>query len=261
MSQTIAFILPLYGHHEYGRHAALTFFAHSPPDAQVLAYEDAHPSASRTDWVKWSRGFPPGRHRLRVFPSNAGLTRSWNEGLADARRLGFAYALCGNSDLAFTPGWSDALIHALESGRASLAGPVTNAPGPTNQGAQGVERWLPKDCRPALDQAPDDPEWLGRAAAALRRRHGWEFQEMGINGFCMLAKTATWWSGAFDAQRVFDPSKRMTGNEDELQKRWRRLGRRAGFCPGSFVFHYRSVTRGPRFRREGWHRASFEGGP
>ena len=70
----------------------------------------------------------------------------------------------------------------------------------------------------------------------------------------MLARTDVWWKGKFDKQYVFDPRKKMAGNEDELQKRWKRIGQRSGFVPSSFIFHYRSVTRGERYKDRGWHR-------
>ena len=75
-----------------------------------------------------------------------------------------------------------------------------------------------------------------------------------INGFFMLAKTTRWWEGKFNEQHVFDPSKIMTGNEDELQRRWHKQQFRTGFVPSSFVFHYRAVSRGDRYKHKGWLR-------
>ena len=67
----------------------------------------------------------------------------------------------------------------------------------------------------------------------------------------MVARTRTWWSGAYDKDHVFDPSHPMTENEMELEMRWSMVGRRFAIAPGSFVFHYRSVSRGEGFATEG----------
>ena len=75
-----------------------------------------------------------------------------------------------------------------------------------------------------------------------------------LNGFCMAANTETWWAGAHGKEHVFDPGKKfkLTKNEDELQGRWERLKLPVGIVPGSFVFHYRGVSRkGATRGREG----------
>jgi GT2 family glycosyltransferase len=70
----------------------------------------------------------------------------------------------------------------------------------------------------------------------------------------MFARTERWWEGRYSGENVFDPAMAMTGNEDELQKRWRKKKFRTGFCPQSFIFHYRAVSRGDRFKHRGWYR-------
>jgi hypothetical protein len=66
----------------------------------------------------------------------------------------------------------------------------------------------------------------------------------------MVALTNTWFDGAYDQDYVFDPKHKMTKNDDEIQGRWTRLGKKMGICPGSFVWHYRSVTRKPSGKGE-----------
>jgi hypothetical protein len=46
----------------------------------------------------------------------------------------------------------------------------------------------------------------------------------------------------------------MTGNEDELQSRWRAKGMKFAAALGSFIFHYRSVSRGKKFAKGKWLR-------
>jgi len=92
----------------------------------------------------------------------------------------------------------------------------------------------------------DDQSYLDKIAARLsvdRRLELWSPQR--INGFCMAAKTETWWLGAHTKEFVFDSGRKfkLTKNEDELQGRWEKKGIAVGIVPGSFVFHYRGVSR------------------
>ena len=64
-----------------------------------------------------------------------------------------------------------------------------------------------------------------------------------INGFCMVGLTNTWWDCAFSSECVFNPAFKLTRNEDEFQGRAASLGKTVGVAPGSFVWHYRGVTR------------------
>ena len=75
-----------------------------------------------------------------------------------------------------------------------------------------------------------------------------------LNGFTMVARTETWWEGAFDRQHVFNPAMARDGQELELQLRWSLSCRRIAVAPSSFVFHYRSVARGDGFLCEGAYR-------
>ena len=42
--------------------------------------------------------------------------------------------------------------------------------------------------------------------------------------------------------------------EDELQDRWKAKGWKFGVACGSFIFHYRSVTRGIKYAKGKWSR-------
>jgi len=66
-----------------------------------------------------------------------------------------------------------------------------------------------------------------------------------------VARTKTWFEGAFDSKHVFDPSHPMTENELELQIRWGFAGRKTAVAASSFVFHYRSISRGDAYKCEG----------
>lgn len=249
----IAFILPLYGSFDYGRLAAQSFFATTPEELNpiLITLDDASPGYDQQDWSAWYAGLPRARcHHVR-WHENAGLTRSWNFGLWLARELRMRYAVAGNSDVVMTPGWYAGLTSVLDQGLVDLAGPVTNAPGRTRQQppTQNVAAHL------AGYELSDDPAVLAQQAELLRSLYPPAHVIVdNINGFFMMATVEKWWQGAFNPTFVFDPSRRMTGNEDELQRRWKRLGRKAGYVPSSFVFHYRSVTRGDSFKTAGWLR-------
>ena len=76
----------------------------------------------------------------------------------------------------------------------------------------------------------------------------------------MVSTTDKWWSGAYSEEAVFNPKHKMTKNEDELQGRWMKLGRVVAVSPGSFVWHYRGVTRNSTkgAQGKGWFRIKKE---
>jgi hypothetical protein len=47
----------------------------------------------------------------------------------------------------------------------------------------------------------------------------------------------------------------MTLGEYELQGRWTKAGLETAICTGSYVLHYRAVSRGARYRMGDWVRA------
>lgn len=250
MDAEICFILPAYNRYLYCRRAALSFFQNTRRPGVVVMLDDASPYYDRQDWAAWREGMPEDRLIFKRYTRNGGLTRSWNAGLQLSRELNCRFAVAGNSDVIFTPGWEEGLIQQVENG-CHLVGPVTNAPGMTNDGRQSVTNYYPGY------KVTDDPVYLEQVASYLRQRYAEApLVDVAINGFFMFARTDTWHAGAFDSQHVFDPKNKMTGNEDELQKRWKRRGMKIGFTPSSFIFHYRAVTRGDRYKARGWYRAS-----
>lgn len=250
----LAFILPAYGAYCYAHRCMATLFKYTPIELNpvCLFVDDASPEHEKQDWDYFYEDLPRVRCWHRHFPANAGLTRSWNVGLDFARELGCRWVVAGNSDVLFTPHWHEGLIHQLEHG-AHLVGPVTNAPGWTPK--QDVSNYFPNY------RVTDDPEYLAQVAEHLYKsikprviQRVNPLKNVMINGFFMMAKTDVWWLGAFNKEHVFDPRRRMDHNEDELEIRWVREDRRIGFVPSSFIFHYRAVSRGDRWRRKGWHR-------
>lgn len=269
MSYTLFAIIPTYGQWPYVDRTVRSLFAHSPSDTYAAIYDDASPEWLTANGARLTGGrLPPLLQKLHDdFPNkvyvfryrqNGGLIRSLNQGMLDGRKD--KYILAGNSDLVFTPGWFEELRRPLDDGRADLVGPVSNAAGITCDGRQDVRLYLP-DYR-----LTDDDIYLAEVAARLRQSYDLKLADGPVNGFCMLAQSQTWWSGAFDAVNVFrprnprnskgqlNPTPTMTLNEDELQGRWRKHGRRCMVAVSSFVFHYRSVSRGDRYKKPGWFR-------
>jgi GT2 family glycosyltransferase len=151
-----------------------------------------------------------------------------------ASERGATYTICGNSDILFTPGWFEPLKRGLEY--VDLIGPVTNAPGHCP--------WQDAKKFGALNTTSDDERILISYAKMLREKPIHCMRVSRINGFFMMAKTKTWWKYAFDNENVFDPRYKLVGNEDEFQIRGLYKGMRIGFSPNSYIFHYRSVSRG-----------------
>lgn len=254
----LVFNCPTWEGFVYARRTVESFFKYTPESVNPICVitDDCSPSFKEQNWDFWydgpEGGFSLPRERIvhRHYLENKGLTRSWNSGISIARELEGKYAIAGNADIIFTPGWHRALIHFLQQG-VRLVGPVTNAPGLTNRQQQNVRNFFPNY------RVTDEREYLHEVAGYLWRTYGTEtIRYMMINGFFTMSTVANWIEGAFDAQHVFDPSKKMQGNEDELEVRWQRKQWKIGFVPGSFVFHYRAVSRGEKFLHTGWMRTN-----
>jgi hypothetical protein len=105
-------------------------------------------------------------------------------------------------------------------------------------------------------QLTDDPEYLDLIQERLLNKYADEVWFDHINGFCLTALTEKWWSGSYDSEHVFRPDFKMIRNEDELEGRWLSSGRKIGVVPGSFVLHYRGVSRNSIYGSQGrgWFR-------
>lgn len=262
MKAKLCVIIPTYGAFEYAVKAIESCFKYTK-DVFVVVIDDASPGWPDPKVLPVPLAILSNQHPSATafvhFDENGGLTRSWNCGLRVSRDCGAEYAVCTNSDVLFTNGWDKALTFWLNNGYA-MVGPVSNAPGVTARGAQEVTEFY-KNYR-----LTDDPDYLDNVAAYLQQHHLQSIRETAINGFFLMAHTTAWWSGAFDNEHVFRPSNErtsrgyknptpmMTLNEDEIQSRWHKLGRKIGAVPGSFIFHYRSVTRGDRYKKGKWFR-------
>lgn len=260
----IGFVCPTYDAvnlHTYTAAALATFFE-TTPNGVAIVVDDGSKS--------WSIEYERRLHRIAEryphvelhvihYDKNGGLTRSWNAGLRKANQLNLDYAIAGNNDILFTPRWYEGMLHALENGYA-LVGPLSNAPGVTAKGRQEVDRYV------SDYQLNDDPVALGKIAATLHQERLGQVVESKINGFFQLAHMRSWQAGRYDDKHVYrpvntytakgarNPTPLMTLNEDELQARWAELGFRSAISLSSFIFHYRAVSRGDRYKRGKWYR-------
>jgi GT2 family glycosyltransferase len=244
-------VVPVYSHWEYAVRTVASLYRaadascfESSADVACVVLDDGSPDYSPL-WEQRLLDIDPRVSFLR-YPDNRGMTRSWNAGLKLARAGGNVWCCLANSDLLFTPGW-DAHLR-LAGNEYALTGPVSNAPGHTSK-VQDVGVYLPdyvlSDEWGALKTVADDLGSRGLSPVPAR-----------VNGFCMMTRTEVAWAHPFNADHVLDPRCPMAGNEDRLQDRWAKAGLRFAVCPASFVFHYRSVTRGDRFRKGRWMRAA-----
>lgn len=253
----ICYILPSFSHFNYVWACVDSYFNYASPSDVCLLVDDASPDWDQRDVSARTAG----NNRLLVmrFEKNGGLTRSWNAALEAAKELGFTYIVCGNSDVLFSRDWEKPLLHWLDRGY-SLVGPVSNAPGVTAADRQQVDQYL------SDFSLSDSPAEIDKVATLLARDHFHTIAAGPLNGFFMMAKTAEWFKGAFDRRHVFrpvnerapsgrfNPTPLMTCNEDELQSRWSKLAMRSCICAGSYIFHYRAVSRGDQHRRGHWMR-------
>ena len=262
----IAFICPTYKEgelHEYTLAAVRTFFS-TTANGVAIVVDDASSDweASFEDQLKSLAVFPGQECRVHHFDEWGGLTRSWNYGLRVARDIaGCDYAICGNNDILFPTNWYSSLLHALDNGY-HLVGPLSNAPGISAYKSQQIWHYFPDY------ETTDDLPRINAVQAYLAHQRLGEIVEAPINGFFQFAKVSAWWEGRFSDNEVYRPVNKfnskgkrnrtplMTLNEDELQGRWRKKGWRSAVCLGSFIFHYRAITRGESYKRQGgrWFR-------
>jgi hypothetical protein len=237
------FICPTYGHYDYAYAALESFFKYTD-DGMAVVVDDAHP-CFHTFWNhKWNI---VSHH----FSQPSGLTRSWNYGLVQARQAGAKYAICGNDDILFTPGWSAGPKALLDDETVGLVGPISNSPGLTNKKqniCDHIKKYKPSD-------RPEDLAVISSQLSSLYNPFDF-IPVMAINGFFMIGRTARWWEGRYDLKHVFNPSQRfaLVDSENEVQKRHRSYGWRSVVSPRTFIFHYRSVTRGEDYKQGMWYR-------
>lgn len=237
------FICPTYGHYDYARASLQSFFEHTAHGVAVVV-DDGNPEFFKF----WDKDWNVVAHQ---FPTRRGLTRSWNFGLTKARELSAKYTICGNDDVLFTPNWHLGPVALLESEVFSLVGPLSNAPGVTNN-KQKISDYT------SNYKLSDNQSDLRDVSEQLAGRFGVDayFEVHAVNGFFMISQTAKWWAGRYDNNNVFNPARKfsLVGNEDELQRRFRAKRWRIAVSLRSFIFHYRSVTRGKAAALGMWHR-------
>lgn len=263
MKPTLAIVIPTFSQFPYARLAVASALKQTRlATVRIFVADDASPDARKElpglETAANALAERCGHPEIQVhwFPENGGLTRSWNQGLLWAKRHKLTYTCVTNSDVKFSPGWDVPLLKALDT--YDLVGPITNAPG-TEQLQYARTYTKAYSCG-------DRDETLCDIAIDLRKHHANAVIPGTLNGFCMVAKTATWWAGAFDEFHVFNPHNAynsqgkpnptplMTLNEYELQRRWHAKGFKTGFVPSSYVFHYRAVSRGDAHKKGDWLR-------
>ncbi len=282
MAPSILIVIPTYNHFDYAAKAVESALANTHTlKPQVLVVDDASPDRFKVDfvaddgrgyagflyWMKYQKQIH-GDDSVQVadFQENGGLTRSWNAGLKWARDYGHDFCCVANSDLIFAPGWDSDVFTVLNRDKYALVGPVTNTPG-TNQ-----DQYVGKYAVTYDATKKDDKEHIRVVQNELRMSQALRTKETTLNGFCMAAFTHVWWENRYDDEHVFrprnefnskgerNPTPLMTLNEYELQRRWHAKGLKSAACLGSYVYHYRSVSRGDRHRKGDWARIK-EGTP
>ena len=203
--------------------------------------------------------YPGSEIIIHHFRAKGGLTRSWNWGLNEADRLGLDYAIAGNNDVIFTESWHQGLLHALDSGY-TMVGPLSNAPGITAHGKQEIGKYFKGY------KVTDDPTYLDSVAASLHANHLGKVIESEVNGFFQMCSMDGWRSNKYSQKEFYRAVNKLTSkghrnltplmtlNEDEWQGRARAKKKKMAIVLSSFIFHYRAVTRGDRYKRGQWYR-------
>lgn len=235
-------VIPAYGHYDYVDLAARSYLERTP-DSAVVVVDDASPDFSDADAKVISRLKSAYKYNFGFIrlPSNAGIHTAWNVGIESAIQDGADVVIAGNSDLYFPEGWHTQILDEVYPLR--LCGPVTNAPGPQ------LEQLCPSPCSSQLEADAVQSRLPAAPARPVKE----------LNGFCMAATVDAWKASSlpgglffkpcveFNSRGKPNPTPRMTLGEYEMQGRMKRAGVELRVCPNSFVYHFRSVTRGRRF--------------
>jgi hypothetical protein len=261
----IGYVCPVYSADEFDGYtcSALQSFFETTPNGVAIVVDDAS--------ANWTSEYERKLQSLVVdsrsqevhcyhFDKWGGLTRSWNKGLSMANRLQSQYAVAGNNDVLFTPNWYVGLADAVDRHGYAMSGPLSNAPGVTANGLQNIVSQIP-DYR-----VTDDLEYLRSISARMLRRNAGKVRVTPINGFFQFATMESWNAGRYSSQHFYKPSNPLTSsgrvnktplmtlNEDELQGRWRKRGMLSCVALSSFIFHYRAVSRGDKYKKGNWFR-------
>lgn len=271
-SPKLLIVVPVFNHFDYAAKVVVSALQRTTGvfEPTVVVVDDASPDRrsfpGKEAWNCFQLCLRDMRHlygedrvRLVLCEENFGLTHAWNVGLQTAREGGFDACCVTNSDVIFTKDWDAGVYYSLR--KASLVGPVTNAPGNTH--SQYVGRYSI-----VYDKAKkDDADHINDVARELyAAQHGRTLDVPSVNGFCMAAWTKTWWDNAHDADHVFKPRNDYYVNgaknpdplneaqEDEFQRRLTAAGGTVGVALDSYVYHYRAVSRGDQHRKGDWAR-------
>jgi glycosyltransferase involved in cell wall biosynthesis len=244
--------------------AALQTFFETTPEGVAIVVDDGSPDWVESKMQERLQKIAPTEQSIHFyhFSNEYGLTRSWNKGLDIADSLGLEYVIAGNNDVLFPPNWHFGLTHALANG-FTMVGPLSNAPGITAKGKQEVGRYV-QDYK-----VTDDPAYLEEVAFNLMTFNMGKVIESPVNGFFQMCRLEGWRSNMIDlgeTKTYYNPlnthtskghknlTPTMTLNEDEWQGRARGAGLRSGIVLSSFIFHYRAVSRGDKYKRGQWYR-------
>lgn len=258
-------VIPAYGKYAYVAQAVNSLLM-SGPNVHALVVDDCSPNrAEASQFLEVLSWRFRGQFDALVHSENLGLTMSWNDGIEWALDRDFTYICVTNSDVYFPRNWFEPLQSALTH-NLHLVGPVTNAPGSEPGQAAGQYSKVYSDVK-FLENGLATPDRIQAVADDLMSSPTNPDYVLGpINGFCMVAEAKNWADHSFRPGEAFkpvnhvnsrgepNPTPTMTLQEYELQGRWRERGLRIGYCPKSYVFHYRAVTRGDRYRAGDWYR-------
>jgi len=251
----IGIVLTTFKHLDYAAAAAARSLAIAEPPATLFIVDDGSPDFQLNNPGGWPHIV------IHRFPSNGGLTRSMNKGLEMAAARGCDTAVVANSDIVAPRAWWKPLLSHLWEDRLDFVGPLTNAPG-TAGDDQNVKKYMPNY------ELTDNQQDIDNISYLLRMRFPLQVLERPINGFFMAAKMEKWkaiavdhTAGLYFPERIDvmpsgaqNPTPLMSGQEHWLAARCRELHLRMGIAMNSFCFHYRSLSRGDRYKTTGWYR-------
>ncbi|CAM9768047.1 unnamed protein product, partial [Heterosigma akashiwo] len=175
-----------------------------------------------------------------------GVTYAWNLGYAYFWANCYEHVFITNNDVVLPIGSIEGMQQGLSSGACDIVGPVSTATGAgrnTQNQAAGL-RWasLRESKDPTVRKSWEflNQHWFRRHLDPMNPLDG-KGPATYLNGFFFgLNKKSL--AASFDDNHLFNPQRRNTGNEMELQARAVSIGQTLCVAISSFVFHLKGQT-------------------
>lgn len=235
-----AVFVTMQNHWQYSSLACRSLEAYTPDNVELHLVDDCSTDQKSIEWLNDLTNNP--RWHVWRHERATGLTYGWNEALQYCMMRGLDYVGLLNNDICVGPNWYRALLHPfMLDQKTGIAGPLTNHPGyQTLQdiiASNGVSP-VSKEFTPHEVADHSIVNHLCHRLEECSQASGAYAHELPYtNGFMFLLSAKV-----VKEVGLFDPKNRNLGNEDEYQRRMKKLGWKSYCSLETFVWHAKDVS-------------------